>query len=317
MEIKSAIVVPEITVEGQILAPAYTLSDGTQVISHAGDPNGLITAQKGSLCMDTTNSTVWVNSDGVTAWSKQQSVYSSITPTPVTIGGIAAGSTFTNQTMQQMFDTLLYPYQAPSFTSFSFAGVSSPLEVGASIAANRTAIWSTSNSANVAVNSISVLDITSSATIASGLSNSGSTNLTYAAVTHTTATSHNFRISATNSQSGAFTRDFGVSWSWRLFYGESASGGPLIEADIHALRVSGLQSSFAGTYSFAAGGYKYWAFPASMGNISVAKDISTNLAVPLLAVYDVTVTNSFGVATSYHVYRTLNSLGGAITIQIS
>lgn len=40
-------------------------------------------------------------------------IYSNSTPTPRTLGGITASSTFTNQTMIQMWDSLLYPYIAP------------------------------------------------------------------------------------------------------------------------------------------------------------------------------------------------------------
>jgi hypothetical protein len=41
-------------------------------------------------------------------------IYTNSTPTPNTIGGITSGSTFTNQTMKQMWDALLYPYIPPS-----------------------------------------------------------------------------------------------------------------------------------------------------------------------------------------------------------
>lgn len=41
-------------------------------------------------------------------------LYSNSNPTPVTVGGISAGTTFpAPQTMQQMWDALLYPYVAP------------------------------------------------------------------------------------------------------------------------------------------------------------------------------------------------------------
>lgn len=42
--------------------------------------------------------------------------YTNATPTPLTLGGIPAGTTFTAQTMQQMWDRLLYPYIAPAIT---------------------------------------------------------------------------------------------------------------------------------------------------------------------------------------------------------
>jgi hypothetical protein len=42
--------------------------------------------------------------------------FTNATPTPVTLGGITAGSTFSAATVQQLFDQLLYPYIAPTVT---------------------------------------------------------------------------------------------------------------------------------------------------------------------------------------------------------
>jgi hypothetical protein len=42
------------------------------------------------------------------------SYYTNLTPVPVTVGGISAGSTFSNKSMQEMWDALLYPYISPS-----------------------------------------------------------------------------------------------------------------------------------------------------------------------------------------------------------
>ena len=45
-----------------------------------------------------------------------------INPTPETIGGIPVGSTFSNKTMKELWDMLLYKYLAPAFSSFSISG---------------------------------------------------------------------------------------------------------------------------------------------------------------------------------------------------
>lgn len=50
------------------------------------------------------------------------STYTNATPTPVTVGGIPAGSTFSAATMQEMFDLLLYPYIAPGVSLNSTPG---------------------------------------------------------------------------------------------------------------------------------------------------------------------------------------------------
>ena len=85
--------------------------------------------------------------------------YTNSTPTPSPLGGIPAGSTFAAQTMTQMWNRLLYPYQFPVFTSFSITGQAAILEVGDTSLANPTFTWSTSNSSNITANTISIKDL--------------------------------------------------------------------------------------------------------------------------------------------------------------
>ena len=246
------------------------------------------------------------------------STYTNASPTPSTLGGIVAGSTFTAQTMQQMWDALLYPYQAPAFTSFVMSGQATTLEVGDSTAVDPTFTWGTSNSGNVSPNTLRITDVTGGGTLlADNLANDGSEAVTLAAITKTSAASHVFRIRGTNTNTDFFTRDFTVNWLWRRFYGEDTDAGPLAEADIEALRVSGLASGFAGTYSFVGGGYKYLAYPIAFGTATTFKDSSTNLDIPFETPYIVSVTNGFGQATDYRVHRSTNIMGAAISIIVS
>lgn len=242
--------------------------------------------------------------------------YTNSNPTPTTVGGIPAGSTFNAQTVQQMFDALLYPFQVPAFSSFAITGQATAIEVGASIAANPVFTWGTTNSGNVGVNTVKLTDVTGAVELATGLANDGTESVTYSAIPSNVAGSRVFRISATDTHNGAFSRDFTVSWQWKRFYGESASTS-LDETGVELLRVSGLASGFAGTYSFAAGGYKYLAYPASFGTATSFKDSASGLDVAMDASTTLNVTNGYGITTSYRVHRTLNSLGSAISIIVS
>ena len=62
--------------------------------------------------------TLWERISAVQTVASQSasasSIYTNLTPTPKSLGGISAGSTFSSRTMQQMWDALLYPYIAPS-----------------------------------------------------------------------------------------------------------------------------------------------------------------------------------------------------------
>jgi hypothetical protein len=241
--------------------------------------------------------------------------YVRTTPIPTTLGGATAGTTFSG-TVQDALDIMLYPYQAPAFTSFSFSQTS-PLEVGNIVAAgDKTFTWSTSNVGNIVPSSIDILDVTGGTTLVNDTANDGSEVITIGEIQKTSATSHTFRISGVNTKSATFTRDFSIAWQWRIFYGESTVATPDEEL-IEGLRISQLSSSISGTKSFLGGGYKYICYPTTFGLRNTFKDTATNLDVAMLAVQILSITNTFGITQDYYVHRTLNQLGGAINIAIS
>lgn len=258
--------------------------------------------------------------------------YTNSTPVPTTIGGITAGSTFSNQTMQQMWDTLLYPYQAPAFSSFSISGQSTTIEVGTSIAGTKTFSWSTANPSNVQANTISIVDLTNSTTLATGLANDGTESILLpSAVVKNSATSNTWRITGTNTNSVSFTADFVVNWYWKIYYGTSANT-TLTEVQIESLANTSLSNNITGSFSFAGGNYKYFCYPDVYGSINTIKDSTTLLNVAMASGVDdaffsnsangiyygiVSVTNINGVSTNYRVYRTKNILGGSITFIIT
>ena len=100
--------------------------------------------------------------------------YTNTTPMPQAVGGYGIGTTFDNAEFKDLMDGLLYPYQYPSFSSFSISGQATTLECGIVISDNKTFTWVTSNPSNIKSNTISILDVTNSQTLASGLSNDGS-----------------------------------------------------------------------------------------------------------------------------------------------
>ena len=248
--------------------------------------------------------------------------YTNPAPTPDTIGGIEAGSTFTAQTMQQMWDALLYPYQYPTFSMFTISGQSNPLEVGDSIPASVLFLWATTNDPNIVANSIDIDDVTGAISLATGLANDGSQPVVMPGpVMRTTSGTWQFRISGQNTKPGTFSRLLTYSWYWRAYYGGDSNAGPLSEAQIEALVNSPMMPGYAGTYSFPATGgaptYKYICFPTSFGTPSSFTDSATGFDVPMESPYTVSVTNSFGQTTNYHVYRTTNAMAGAIDIVVS
>lgn len=236
------------------------------------------------------------------------------TPTPITVGGASAGSTF-NGSVQDALDKILYPYQAPSFTAFSFP--QSNLEVGDTMSGGpKTFTWATANSGSVSANTIEIKDQTNNVVLYTGGANDGTEVISLGAITNTAGASHTWRITATSTIGGLITRDFTFFWQWKRYYGESVATS-LDEAGIEGLRVGGLVSVAGGTYSFLGGGYKYYAYPVLLGLRTQFKDVNTNFTVSMEPPTTVSVTNAFGITTDYYVHRTTNILGGAITIAIS
>jgi len=271
------------------------------------------------------------------AWlleSGEEVKYTNPAPTPVTLGGIPSGSTFSNKTMQEMWDALLYPYLVPAFSAFSIQGVAAVLEVGDAIPASVTFTWATSNPANVQPNSLSITDVTDAVLLASGLANDGSEPVVMGApVVKTGAASHQFRIDGTDTHLDPFSRTATYNWRWRGFWGASANP-TLTEAQVEALASNGFVTGLAGSYATPAGGYKYFCIPHVLGGqVNAVKDPSTMFDIPLATPISnpaysnldgggfyyalVSLTNPFGITTAYRVYRTFNATGSALTMQVT
>lgn len=237
-------------------------------------------------------------------------------PTPTSLGGIPAGTTFDNVPVDEVLRMLLYPYQTPSFSSFTIQGLTDSEVGNAFTASDRTVSWAFNNGGNVTANTLSLYDVTNSMGLLSNVSNLSPATVSFGNITSNSATSYTWRISAVNTQGATFTRNFTINWRWAVHYGESVD--PSITGfDVPSLRIKTLMSNSNGTYNMLGGGYKYISYPVSMGLKTTFKDAATNLDVAMSPAYTVTVINQYGVSALYYVHRTTNILGGSITIIVS
>lgn len=148
-------------------------------------------------------------------------------PTTIGVGGYPVGSTFPiPQTMQQMWDNLLYPYIPPAFTFWSIKNQQTLIEVGIDLSGIKEFVWSISNGANVQANSIAIRDVNANVLIASGLANDSSENVNIGTIDNKAPISQNWRGEAINTQATPFNSgNFNVSSIYPVFYGKVASGG--------------------------------------------------------------------------------------------
>lgn len=298
-----------------------------EILLSNGDPNGVLSSKIGSLCIDySASGKLWQNIDGSSTWveiGSSGSTYTNSNPTPVTIGGIPAGSTFSGKNLQEMFDLLLYPFQAPAFTSFT-SSLFTTYEVGQALTSGLATVnYSISNPSNISPNtglqSTSIPGATFTNPNPINLSGSGSFTLNVPVSSFLTSPgTMNVSLQGTNTQSGTFNSSGTMTWRYRVFYGNQANTS-LVETEVEGLASNLLAANSPRTYSFPAapGTYKWICYPSSMTLLTNFVDTGTNFSVPFESPVVISVTNPYGVTTNYNCHRSTNFLGGAINIAAS
>jgi len=214
--------------------------------------------------------------------------------------------------------TLILNDPTPVVTSFAVDGANL-LEVGDTRAAgNFTFTWSTDNDPNVQGDIVDILDVTNATNLVIGTDNDGTELLALPLETRVINAIQQYKIQGLDKKAKVFDETLDIEWQWLQFFGKDANAGPLLEAEVEALPNSGLSDTTSGTYAFLAGaGYLYFAFPSSLAAPTSFKDQATGIDVAMQASVVVNLTNAFGVAEDYNVFRSTNVLNGAITVNVS
>lgn len=102
-------------------APAITVGPNPPSVN-VSNFNGDIYIQQGGAAWSF-NGVTWVNTGiNVGSGASNSEIYNRLTPMPITVGGATAGTTFSNRSMQQVFDTILYPF-VPATTNFNISSL--------------------------------------------------------------------------------------------------------------------------------------------------------------------------------------------------
>lgn len=107
----------------------------------------------------------------------------------------------------------LNPYEVPTFIAFAMSGVGTIQVAGTTISGTKTFTWANTPTGNVQPNSISILDVTASVTLATGLANDGSQAIALPTpITGAEGDTHVWRVVGEDTKSNTFTRDLTISW---------------------------------------------------------------------------------------------------------
>ena len=180
--------------------------------------------------------TLWQQASYATAIAASAASVSSIftnpNPSTVTVGGLTAGSTFpTGQTMQAMWNQLLYPYVLPTST-LNIAGGLIQREYGNpnGLAANSITLnWSVvRNTSTVNIVTISVDGQTQFPTGSSQTGNKLAT-ATHSWNTSNVSETSTFLMTSTDAEPSTFTSSVAITWMNRIYWGNidlSSIGDP-------------------------------------------------------------------------------------------
>jgi len=250
--------------------------------------------------------------------------YTNATPLEVAHGGYPIGSTFSNVDFQTLMDTILYPYQTPSFASFYIATGPSEAEVGETVLVgvfNFT--WNWNNSQNVSGGTLDIYDVDNDNFLYTDVSTASPQSHDFSAgIQKTIVDTHQWKAMANMNDEGSnaeFTSSTEtVYWRWARYYGSGASS--LNASEVTGLTNTQLATGYANAstgYDMDATNYKWLCYPSTWGEATEFTDKSTQLEVPMSGSFTMNVTNQYGITEEYRLHRTLNFLGGAVTILVS
>ena len=256
--------------------------------------------------------------DSGATWTRQDDAF------PETLGGIEAGTTLANGTDAiQVLESLLYPYQTVSFSSFS-TGLSTSYEVGQT-AGNSTnnATWNTSGpNDNWVSGSLSISANQSVGTLVSGLDyNDSPESIAHNAYNFTSPTTLTFTITGQQDQGSNATRNQNLSWKYKYFSGKTGAG-----FDGSGLTGQGFTDTFRTTpnnytVTFAAASpanKAYFVIPEQQISGSLTfTDTGTNLNFPFTDGGTFGHVNTFGLNVVYHLYESTNNFAGEVSVKVS
>lgn len=273
-----------------------------------------------------------------TLWSRTDN-------TTATVGGIpsgTAGSTLVGNSAIQVLEKIMYPYVAPAFSGFSVSGLSNPFEIGQSFPASATATWTAGNPTANWINGTGYIDFTNTngtTTTQAGPFNptSNSQVVTFPAVTPPTSPVSGNTITITlkgsHNASNPTATQTSISRTWRsrMFFGKSSNDNLTSTTfDIATGTGSGnfldtSSSSGPSNYSanVGAGAGYFYLFIHDAYTLSTAAPFfglkygGNALAQDEDGIATVSITNAYGVTSTYKRYKSQNIINDAITIVVN
>jgi hypothetical protein len=242
--------------------------------------------------------------------------YTNSTPMPFDVGGIKAGSTFDEVNLKNLWTRLLYGYDYPVFANFIINDLFVELEIGQPIdAGDYIAYWLINNPELLKENSINIKYVNENLILASNIANTGEYTVTLPEIKFIEPTLITFKIFAIDTLNIPLDRSYVIPVKARIFVGESIES-EMSQDVLTSLRIRELRDDINGEYVLNEGGYKWFCYPAFMGERQEFFDLDMQEAIAIDDVQTISINNEYGVTQDYLCYRSFNILNGDIRIEV-
>jgi hypothetical protein len=250
--------------------------------------------------------------------------------TPYSVGGIDVGTQFEKVSFQEMMKDLLYPDQLGKITSLSVSNNSGTVlryEVGDELPRQvYTFSWGVNDFTGFKTSTLKLEDTTSSTVFTQSTGNNGPYGFLISTISNNTDATRNYKVSLTRNNGTIVSKFLNIPWMWSVYHG-SSTWSTLTASQVFNLP-STLATQSVGSWTLSGTGYKYIAFPEDVSynfNNMYYKGLPFAIAgTPSGYSYSysevnylfVTVSNSFGIAKQYKVYRSKNIISATISVNI-
>ena len=236
-------------------------------------------------------------------------VYNNSNPTPVAVGGVPAGTTFSNKTVQEVFDMLFYPEIPLGNLGVTSSQSSGSFEYGTSRTINT--VTPTFAVGSYPITSFKIGTSSGGSDIYDGTATSGTAITLSSPITWNGQSSYTLYCTLTDGHTTK-TATLNFSPTYSSYY-KVASTTTTPTSSL--TRDNGVDSSSGTSISYAAGDYIYMYSHSKSGS---SHKIQTNVfgqwadvSVGTTYIGSVNITNSAGVTVSYYAYRTTSPMAGA------
>ena len=244
---------------------------------------------------------------------------------PETVGGVIAGSSFDNGTpLYEILETLLYPYQPVSFTSFSLGLTTTTFEVGQTGGnVTRGASWSTTGpNENWLPNTLQIEANQGIGLLVSGIDyNESPKIITYGAYNFTNETTVTFTISGEQVQGSDPSRNTYLYWRYRYYSGKTGSGfngTNLTSQGFNSTLTRSTPNNWEVTFPAVSPPNKaYFIIPENEFSGSLTfTDTDTGSNFPFIDGGTFDHVNSHGLNVVYHIFESSNNFAGEVTVRV-